>query len=539
MQTNILSIINRKIVTGLYIGRDTVDLVVLKGTIKGPKLVKFGQTRIYPKDDHSEDEIIVSGSASDVSPENIAQKEKPVKTKDDYITEAIQRVFKENNLKMGSVVCAISSEDAMVRYFQMPKIPKQEWNSAVNFEAKRYIPFRMEEVASDFRVVSSKRPSNSMDVVFIAVKQRIIERFVTLVEKAGVKPVIIEPAPFSLMRAFNAADQISPRVNTAIVNIEAKGANINILRNGVPYIIRDVSFDESYSESGSFEPVFEKLLADIKLSFDFYEKQFPSEVIDKIIIYSHMPLENWHELVGKELQIPVEVGDPLRGIRIKKGVVPPRLAIAFGLALRGISDPYIDINLYKEKFLTYKRKEFFIKMLFLEASVAIFALILLKVLCMKAIAPLSKEFNETLKERPKAEVSIKNDDLGALERLKNEMEAKKTLLDNVMSRRVYLTNKLTALANKTQNNIWFTELNYEEKVDKKDPSRMSRKLNIKGYCVIMGNISETDAINNFLMDLRENKSIREGLSKADILSVERMEIEGEKVAGFEILFTGP
>jgi Tfp pilus assembly PilM family ATPase len=539
MQTNILSIINRKIVTGLYIGRDTVDLVVLKGTIKGPKLVKFGQTRIYPKDDHSEDEIIVSGSASDVSPENIAQKEKPVKTKDDYITEAIQRVFKENNLKMGSVVCAISSEDAMVRYFQMPKIPKQEWSSAVNFEAKRYIPFRMEEVASDFRVVGSKGPSNSMDVVFIAVKQRIIERFVTLVEKAGVKPVIIEPAPFSLMRAFNAADQISPRVNTAIVNIEAKGANINILRNGVPYIIRDVPFDESYSESGSFEPVFEKLLADIKLSFDFYEKQFPSEVIDKIIIYSYMPLENWHELVGKELQIPVEVGDPLRGIRIKKGVVPPRLAIAFGLALRGISDPYIDINLYKEKFLTYKRKEFFIKMLFLEASVAIFALILLKVLCMKAIAPLSKEFNETLKERPKAEVSIKNDDLGALERLKNEMEAKKTLLDNVMSRRVYLTNKLTALANKTQNNIWLTELNYEEKVDKKDPSRMSRKLNIKGYCVIMGNISETDAINNFLIDLRENKSIREGLSKADILSVERMEIEGEKVAGFEILFTGP
>lgn len=539
MQTNILSIINRKIVTGLYISRDTVDLVVLKGTLKGPRLVKFGQTYIYPKDDSSREEIIVSAGSPDVPPENVAQKETIKKTKDDYIVEAIQRVFKENNLKMGPVVCAISSEEAMIRYFQMPKIPKQEWSSAVNFEAKRYIPFRMEEVTSDFKVTNSKISSSSMDVVFIAVKQKIIERFVALIEKAGVKPIIVESAPFSLMRAFNAADQISPKVNTAIVNIETKSANINILRNGIPYIIRDVPFDETAAEGGSFEPVFEKLLAEIKLSFDFYEKQFPAEVIDKIIIYSHMPLENWHELVGKELQIPVEVGDPLRGIRIKKGVVPPGLAIAFGLALRGISEPYIDINLYKEKLLTYKRKEFFIKMLFLEASAAIFVLILLKVLCMKAIAPLNKEFNDTLKERPKVEVSVKSDDLNNLERLKNEMDAKKTLLSHIMSRRVYLTDKLTALANKTQSNIWLTELNYEEKVDKKDSSRMSRKLDIKGYCVITGNISETDAIKNFLMDLCENKYIKEGLSKADMVSVERMELEGEKVASFELLFTGP
>lgn len=535
---NILSMFDRKVVTGLYIGRETVDLVVLKRTLKGPKLVKFGQTYIYPKDNIKE-EIIVTKGLSDVSPENIAQKEAVKKTKDDYIVEAVQRVFKENNLKMDNAVCAIASEDAMVRYFQMPRIPKQEWNSAINFEAKRYIPFRMEEVASDFKVVANKTSSSSMDVVFVAVKQTIIERFITLLEKAGVKPIIIEPAPFSLMRAFNAADQITTKVNTAIVNIESKGANINILRNGVPYIIRDMPFEETANKGKLLEPIFEKLLSEIKLSFDFYEKQFPSEVIDKIIIYSHMPLENWHELVGKELQVSVEVGDPLRGIRIKKGVVPPRLAIAFGLALRGVSEPYIDINLYKERLLTYKRKELFIRTLFLEASAAIFLLILLKVLCMRAVAPLTGEFNNTLKERPKAEVSIKSDNLDELERVKNKMEAKKTAMENVISSRVYVTKKLMTLANKTPRDIWLTELNYEEKVDKKDSSKISRQLDIKGYCVITGNVNETDAINNFLMDLQQDDAVKEGMRKADIVSVERTELEGEKVASFEILFTGP
>ena len=539
MQTNILSMLNRKTVTGLYIGHDTVDMVVLRGSLKGPKLVKFGQTYIYPKDKIAEKEMIASKRSSGVPEENVAQKETVKKTRDDYIVEAIQRVFKENNLKPGNVVCAISSEDVMVRYFQMPKIPKQEWNSAINFEAKRYIPFRMEEVASDFKVVPSKKSSGSMDVVFVAVKQKIIERFVTMIEKAGVKPIIVEPAPFSMMRAFNAADQISDKINTAIVDIETKGASISILKNGVPYIIRDVSLEEAAVEGKSLEPIFEKLLAEVKLSFDFYEKQFPSEVIDKIIIYSRVSLENWHELVGKELQIPVEVGDPLRGIRIKKGVVPPRLAIAFGLALRGISERYIEINLYKEKLLTYKRKELFVKMLFLEASAAIFLLILLKVLCMRAIAPLSKEFNDTLKERPKVEVNIKSDNISELERLKNMMEAKKVSMDNVISGRVYLTKKLVALASKTPSNIWLTELNYEEKADKKNSSRISRQLTIKGYCIITGSVNETDTVNNFLIDLQQSKGIEEGMSKSDIVSVQRTELEGEKVASFEILFTGP
>lgn len=531
--------INRKTVTGLYIGPDTVDVVVLKGSLKGPKLVTFGQTYIYPKDKIAGEEVIVSKMSSDVPAENVAQKETIKKTRDDYIVEAIQRVFKENDLKAGSVICAISSEDVMVRYFQMPKIPKQEWASAINFEAKRYIPFRMEEVTSDFKVVTSKSSSSGMDVVFVAVKQKLIERLVTMVERAGIKPIIVEPAPFSLIRAFSAADQISTKVNTAIVNIETKGASISILKNGVPYIIRDIPFEETARERKSIEPVFEKLLAEIKLSFDFYEKQFPSEVIDKIIIYSCIPLENWHELVGKELQIPVEVGDPLRGIRIKKGVVPPRLAVAFGLALRDISEPYIDINLYKEKILAYKRKELFIRMLFLEASAAIFLLILLKVLCIRAIAPLSKEFNNTLKERPRVEVSIKSDDIAELERLKNKMDARKTSMENIMSSRIYLTKKLVAMANAKPRNIWLTELNYEEEVDQKRSSKILRRLAIKGYCIITDNVRETDIVNNFLIDLQKQEEIKEGMSKSDIVSVQKAELEGENVASFEILFTGP
>src|SRR3989338_6255649 len=376
ISNGIFSIFNPKKVVGLYVSQDTVDLVVLKSGLGGPKLIKFGQAYIYPKEAQHRGEIIPEAQAGSVSVARDDLSEK-VKTKEEYIIKAIKKVFKENNVKPGDVVTAIQSEETMVRYFQMPKIPKQERSAAVNFEAKRYIPFRMEDVVSDFQVLPSKIVPNSMDVVFIAVKRDTIEQYLKMLDSAGLKPVAIESASFCLMRAFNAAQQIDTKVNTAIVDINIDTLNINILRNGVPYIIRDIPLAEAAHGDKSFEPIFEKILAEIKLSFDFYEKQFPSEVIDKIIIYSKLPLENWHEIVGRELQIPVEVGDPLRGIKVRSGVVPARAAICFGLALRGLAEPFIDINLCKEKILIYKKKELFLKMAFLEASLAVFLLIVL------------------------------------------------------------------------------------------------------------------------------------------------------------------
>jgi len=538
LNKNILSMFNAKKVVGLYVSQDTVDLVVLKSGLGGPKLIKFGQVYIYPKNAQASGESIPETHAGSVSVANDDLLGK-TKTKEEYVIEAIKKVFKENNVKPGDVVTAIPSEETMVRYFQMPKIPKQERAAAVNFEAKRYIPFRMEDVVSDFQVLPGKVGQNSMDVVFVAVKKNTIEQYLNMLIIAGLKPIIVESAPFSLMRAFNAAGQINTKVNTAIVNINVDTLNVTILRNGVPYIIRDILLSEITPQDKTFEPVFEKILAEIKLSFDFYEKQFPSEVIDKIIIYSKLPLENWHEIVGKELQIPVEVGDPLRGIRIKSGVVPARAAACFGLALRGLTESFIDINLCKEKLMFYKKKELFLKMVFIEASIAVFLLIVFKVFAVRAITPLTNELGKTLSERPKVEVNIKSYDIADLEKIKNEMETKKDILENLISSRTYLTSRLQDIVKILPKDMWLAEVSFEEKIDKKNTSRITRFFNVKGYYVIDEKTGDKDAVNVFLNQLKKTSGINNGMSRADIVSVKKIDIKGRKVSSFEISFTGP
>ena len=178
-------------------------------------------------------------------------------------------------------------------------------------------------------------------------------------------------------------------------------------------------------------------------------------------------------------------------------------------------------------------------MAFMEASAAVFLLIILKMLSMKMLAPLASEFDLTLSERPKAELSIKKDSIDELESLKNKMATEKHFIENIIGRRTYFTTILTDLSELVPANIWLTEVNFEEKLDKKDVSKISRQLDIKGYCVMEDRAKETDIINNFLVDLQQLPYINKNMQKADIISVEKMEIEDLKAASFEILFSWP
>ncbi|MEK6733260.1 MAG: hypothetical protein AABY55_06485, partial [Candidatus Omnitrophota bacterium] len=64
-------------------------------------------------------------------------------------------------------------------------------------------------------------------------------------------------------------------------------------------------------------------------------------------------------------------------------------------------------------------------------------------------------------------------------------------------------------------------------------------LNIKGYYIIDEKMGDKDVVNNFLGKLKDSNTINKGMSRADILSVKKIDINGKKVAGFEISFVGP
>ncbi len=178
-------------------------------------------------------------------------------------------------------------------------------------------------------------------------------------------------------------------------------------------------------------------------------------------------------------------------------------------------------------------------MVFIEASLAVFLLIAFKVFTLRAMMPLTKELNKTLSERPKVEVNVKSDNLPDLEKIKNEIEARKNILEDLISSRTYLTPRLQGIVKTVPENMWLSEVSFEEKIDKKNSSKVTRALNIKGYYILDERSGEKDAVNIFLKKLKDSSEVNSGMSRAEIVSVKRIEMNKKNVSSFEISFTGP
>ncbi len=275
---------------GLYIGPKTVGVVELKGG-RRPQLLRYGLAEITPEAEGK---------------------------KEERLAKAILKVLDESGIKAKEFTTDLPTEDVTVRYFKMARLPRKEWAQGLRFEAKKYIPFKLEEIISDFKVVETKG-AKEMEVIFAAAKREAVTRHVALLQKVGLKAVAIEPGSFSLMRVFNLTREIEKGQTTTIVEINVEGATINILKDKTLYLARSVTLARAPKEPA--RPAFENLLSELHLSFDYYQEQFPDQTIAKVILCGEGSFEGWDELLAKELNIPVVIGD-LRKCLAKAEKIP-------------------------------------------------------------------------------------------------------------------------------------------------------------------------------------------------------------------------
>ena len=108
-----------------------------------------------------------------------------------------------NKLPTREVVVSLPEEQAFLQVVQLPRMKKEELEHAVVFEAENYIPHSIEKVYLDFQVV---RPYHNhldhTDVLLAALPRITVDSYVTVLEKAGLTPRILEIESLSVARAL-------------------------------------------------------------------------------------------------------------------------------------------------------------------------------------------------------------------------------------------------------------------------------------------------------------------------------------------------
>lgn len=484
----------KKTAVGIYIGPESIEIVYLKHTIKGISVIKSISRDILKK--------YVNGNV-------------------------IKEIFQKEGINETGVTTTIPEESIMLRRFTMPIIPPQERTTAIRFEAKRHIPFNVDEVISNFHIIREDRAKNQMEVLFVAVKKEEIHSLISLLASAGLTVERIEPISIALIKSLTATgglEESSPP--TAIIHFSTKtDAQIVIAENGIPYIKREISL------AGKDTKTEELLLNEIRLSASYYKREFPEKNIVKIIVCGLREEPVWLGYIKSELNIPVEQALPLKNM-IDIDLPNPQLEIPIGLATLRLEKPKIELNLLPEELVPVKYNIQKITAITIPIAICILGLVYL--LQLPSIAKLKKEIDIAESKKtlsPGLDLSAKSmDELNAL---KTTFQQKRDILTAYTRNRINWHEKLLRLAGIMPKETWITRLTIGDPIG--IPG--SRLLILKGSTYTKDPLNEIKLTNNFSKGLKEDSGFMRGFKKLNLGTIKKGQIENHEIANFDISMT--
>jgi type IV pilus assembly protein PilM len=295
------------------------------------------------------------------------------------LVEAIKELLRKSGVRGGDAVLGISGHSSVVvKRISMPMMTEDELGVSIKYEAEQYIPFDINDVKMDFQILGPKKDEEGqMDVVLVAVKNNVMDDYIEVATKSGLKPVVIDVDAFALCNMYEVNYDMLDVRRVALVNVGASDINITILGDGAPLFTRDSpmgssqhtlalekAFDLSRDDAekvkkgeslGSLsaekvETVMrnasDELYAEIYRSFEYFKSSVSDVEIDEIVVSGGAALiKGFADLMAERLRIPVKVADPFRRIAVPEKLdaglirqVAPIAAVAVGLALRREGD---------------------------------------------------------------------------------------------------------------------------------------------------------------------------------------------------------
>ena len=264
------------------------------------------------------------------------------------IVAFLQKSIRESrvNIEKSDVVICVPSRDLIVRFFEIPRIPKKDLSASIGFEIKKYIPFRTEDITYDYQTHFQK---NIIEVLFTGIKNEDLEKYNSILTQLKFNVLAIEPSQFSLFRLLKIKRVISNKEAVVIVELDKEEGAISIVDNGIPCFSRDIKISSAAEPAEvDIETVSFRIVNEIRVSIDYFRRQFLRKGIDKIIVLSKKESKELNSTINKELSTSVQYQNP-NDIFGAKDEYSLDLAKALGASQRVSKPSSLIINLGKRK----------------------------------------------------------------------------------------------------------------------------------------------------------------------------------------------
>lgn len=280
-----------------------------------------------------------------------------------------------------AVLC-LGARDLFVQNVRVPKHGKEPLATLVAQEAANRLPFDVKDAELRFIEAGDVRQGDSTkrEVIVLACLRSVLDRLIRVVDSAGLRPVAIDVEPAAVLRCYSRQfrREEDRGQRTMYVHVGASTTAVVIAQDSDALFIKYVDvggrhFDEAVarllqmkivdaatlrrhnsdrredqrdpevtqSVTEAIRPVVDRLANELSLCVRYHSVTFRGQPLARVVVGGGEASTALIESLGQRLDLPTELGQPLRSLDAASSAMPGRATqwdIATGLALRATNN---------------------------------------------------------------------------------------------------------------------------------------------------------------------------------------------------------
>lgn len=222
-------------------------------------------------------------------------------------SSALGKLGKSLHLKQYRCTTLLSPDDYQILLAEAPNVPPEELKTAMRWQIKDLLNFRVEDATIDVLDVPPVQGSKRHEVYAVAARNEAVHRRQSLFEEAKI-PLSVIDIPETAQRNVAALLETAGQ-GLALLSFDAEGGLLTFTQGGALYHFRriEVSLPQLVDpDSERRQRHWEKIVLELQRSFDHFDRNFHFISLKGLVL---APLPNQAELqehLAGYLYLPVE-----------------------------------------------------------------------------------------------------------------------------------------------------------------------------------------------------------------------------------------
>jgi Tfp pilus assembly PilM family ATPase len=220
-----------------------------------------------------------------------------------HVLGAIREFVEEFGGRWPGIAVTVDGQETALRSILMPKLKPRDLAAAVKFEARRQIPFPVEDCEFEYRTVQNIATGSEQQskVALLAATRHLVQEKLTPLQELGLEVGHVYHAQDVIGQLLPWLPHFNPDMDYAFVNVQRDHSEISYYHGSNLAFFHVSSLGSSFlanrNDPTMFEYFSESLATEIQNSLDYYSGQYSSQFANEIFVYGDLAYSD--ELIGR------------------------------------------------------------------------------------------------------------------------------------------------------------------------------------------------------------------------------------------------